>query len=100
MAQQTMSESAIPFPGLEALEWEQVHALVARSISSPAGAIEMEQVAPSMDRARIEHDLAETGEAMAYLRAAGQGGAIRINFNGLPDVAQAVQKLRIEGAAL
>lgn len=92
--------SEIPFAGLDALEWEQVHALVARSVSSPAGAEEMANVVPSADRARIEHDLAEAGEAMAYLRAAGQGGALRINLNGLPDVAQSVQKLRIEGAAL
>ena len=95
-----MTETTLPFPGLEPLEWDQVHALVARSISSPAGALEMELVAPSTDRLRIEHDLAEVGEAMAYLRASGQGGALRINLNGLPDVAQAVQKLRIEGSVL
>ena len=89
-----------PFTGLEALEWDQVHVLVARSIASPAGAEEMAHVTPSMDRARIEHELAEAGEAMEYLRAAGRGGALRINFNGLPDIAQAVLKLRIEGAAL
>ena len=35
-----MTEDSIPFTGLEALEWEQVHALVARSVSSPAGAVE------------------------------------------------------------
>ncbi len=86
--------------GLEALEWDQVHALVARSVASPAGLTEMEHVAPSTDRARIEHDLAETGEAIAYLRAAGQGGVIRINLSGLPDVSVSAQKLRIEGAAL
>ena len=90
----------MPFTGLEALEWDRVHALVARFISSPAGVVEMERVAPSADRVHVEHDLAETGEGMAYLRAAGQGGALRINLNGLPDVAQAIQKLRIEGAAL
>jgi DNA mismatch repair protein MutS2 len=88
------------FRGLEALEWYEVHALVARSVASPAGAEEMARLTPSADRVRIEHDLAEAGEAMAYLRAAGQGGALRVNLNGLPDVAQAVQKLRIEGAAL
>jgi DNA mismatch repair protein MutS2 len=60
----------------------------------------MEGVAPSIDRERIEHDLAETGEAMEFLRAASQGKAIRVNLNGLPDVAKSVQKLRIEGAAL
>jgi DNA mismatch repair protein MutS2 len=95
-----MAETEIPFTGLEALEWDQVHALVARSVASPAGALEIANVTPGTDRVRMEHDLAEAGEAMTYLRAAGQGGAHRINLNGLPDVAQAVQKLRIEGAAL
>jgi len=79
---------------------QQVHALVARSIASPAGAGEMALVTPSINRLRIERDLGEVSEAMDYLRAAGRGGALRINLNGLPDVAHAVQKLRIEGAAL
>lgn len=91
----------MPFTGLEALEWDQVHALIARRVASPAGAEEMARIEPSADRARIEHELAETGEAMEYLRTASKGGgAIRINFSGLPDVAIAVQKLHIEGAAL
>ncbi len=99
-----MTDTNIPFAGLEALEWEHVHALVARSVSSPAGIVEMANVTPTMDRARIERDLAEAGEAMAYLRAGAQGsgqpGALRINFAGLPDIARAVQTLHIEGAAL
>ncbi len=96
-----MTETPIPFAGLEALEWDHVHALVARSVASPAGADTMARIVPSVDRARIEHDLAEVGEAMEYLRTASRGGgAIRINFNGLPDIGQSVQKLHIEGAAL
>lgn len=94
------TNAPVPFAGLESLEWEQVRSLVARSVASPAGAAEMARVEPSTDRARIEQDLAEAGEAMAYLRATSQGGALRINFNGLPDTAVAVQKLRIEGASL
>lgn len=86
--------------GLEELEWEQVHALVSRSVASPAGAEEMARVTPSADRARIEHELAETGEAMTFLRTAREGGGVRISFNGLPDISRAVQKLHIEGAAL
>ena len=90
----------------EALEWEQVVALVARSIGSPLGAAELAQVAPSAEREPVENALAEAGEAIRYLRAAsapqaaGQGAAIRINFNGLPDVTLFIQKLHIEGAAL
>ncbi len=48
----------------------------------------------------------EAGEAVQYLHAAlhptagGRGGALRIEFGGIPDVEQAVYKLRIEGAGL
>ena len=63
-------------------------------------------MSPSVEREFIEGALAECGEAMAYLRAAsspqaaGKGAAIRVNFNGIPNIAAAVQKLRIEGASL
>src|SRR5580658_8448251 len=89
-----------------ALEWEQVLALVARYIGSPLGAAELANVTPSHHREEVESALAEAGEAIRYLRAAsapqptGQGAAIRINLNGLPDVTALVQKLHIEGAAL
>ncbi|HEX4278220.1 MAG TPA: endonuclease MutS2, partial [Bryobacteraceae bacterium] len=89
-----------------ALEWEQVRSLVARHIGSPLGAAELAKVAPSIDREAVVRLLAETGEAIRYLRAAsapqptGQGAAIRIHFNGLPDVTVYIQKLHIEGAAL
>jgi DNA mismatch repair protein MutS2 len=94
------------FTSSDALEWEHVVALIKRYIATPAGDAELGGVQPSIDRDRVERSLAETGEAMAYLRAAsapqtaGKGAAIRINFNGLPDVGVSVQKLRIEGAAL
>ncbi len=87
----------------EALEWEQVRALVKRYIATSAGDAELSLLAPSDDRAAVERALAETGEAIAYLRASaspGAGGAIRVNLNGLPNVSQSVQKLRILGTAL
>jgi DNA mismatch repair protein MutS2 len=89
-----------------ALEWEHVRALVKRYIASSAGDAELARVEPGADQGQIERILAEAGEAMAYLRAAaspqtaGQGAAIRVNLNGIPNVTVAVQKLRIEGAAL
>ncbi len=89
-----------------ALEWEQVRALIQRYVATPAGREELQKVAPSSERADVEALLAETREGMGYLRAAsapqtaGQGAAIRLNFNGVPDIAVAVQKLRIEGASL
>ncbi|MDQ1473146.1 MAG: mismatch repair protein MutS2 [Bryobacterales bacterium] len=88
------------------LEWEHVLALVRRYVATSAGDAELQKIAPSIDRAEIELALAEAGEGMAYLRAAGspqaagQGAAIRVNLNGLPNVTVSVQKLHIEGAAL
>jgi len=89
-----------------ALEWEQVRGLIARYIGSPLGAAELAKLAPSGNREEVEPALAEAGEGIRYLRAAsspqpaGQGAAIRINLNGLPDVTILIQKLHIEGAAL
>ncbi len=91
------------FTSPEALEWEQVRALVKRYICTSAGDAELALIEPSEDRAVVEQSLAEVGEALAYLRASaspGAGGAIRVNLNGLPNVSVSVQKLRIEGTAL
>jgi len=88
----------------EVLEFEALRQLLGRYISSPLGRRELEKVQPHADRERLVEDLAETGEAVEYLRAAvrpaARGGAIRIDFNGLPDTEASVHKLRIEGASL
>jgi len=88
----------------EVLEFESLRQLLGRYISSPLGRRELEKVHPHTDRARLVEDLAEAGEAIEYLRAAARpaarGGAIRIDFNGLPDTELSVQKLHIEGAGL
>ncbi len=87
------------------LEWERVRAIVGRFVSTVAGGALLAEMEPTSDRAAIEASLAETGEAMEYSRSAGgaqtagRGTAIRLNLN-IPDVTQAVQKLRIEGASL
>jgi DNA mismatch repair protein MutS2 len=96
----------VKFSSSDALEFEQIRALVKRYLATSAGAVELERMEPSEDRPAVEAILAETGEAIAYLRAAsapqpgGQGGAVRVNLNGVPDVSVAVRKLHIEGAAL
>jgi DNA mismatch repair protein MutS2 len=92
------------------LEFEALRQLLGRYIFSPLGRRELEKVAPHADGARLADELAEAGEAVEYLRAAARpptagprgrsGGAIRIDFSGLPDVEPAVLKLRIEGASL
>jgi DNA mismatch repair protein MutS2 len=90
----------------EVLEFEALRQLVARFLSGPMGRRELDKVRPHTDRDRLAADLAETGEAIEYLRIAARpqpargGAAIRVDFGGLPDTQAAVQKLHIEGASL
>jgi len=90
----------------QVLEFESLRQLVGRYVASPLGKRELEKVQPIADRAELEAALAETGEAIHYLQTAqhpqagARGAALRIEFGGLPDVEQAVHKLRIEGAGL
>src|SRR4051794_4108553 len=70
------------------------------------GRRELDKLQPHNDRDRLVNDLAETGEAIEYLRLAARpqpaarGAAIRVDFGGLPDTQAAVHKLHIEGASL
>ena len=84
----------------EALEWEDARELVTRYAATTSGVRVLRELEPGTDRAQIERALAEAGEGIAYLRAAGRGAAVRISLGGLPDVTQSVQKLHIEGAML
>ena len=84
----------------EALEWEDARGLVTRYAATTSGVRVLQELEPGTDRVRIEQALAEAGEGMAYLRAAGRGAAVRISLGGLPDVTRSVQKLHIEGAML
>jgi DNA mismatch repair protein MutS2 len=88
------------------LEFEPMRQLVGRYVFSDPGRRELEKVQPRTDGEALAEELAETGEAMEYLRiaarpqAATRGAAIRIDFSGLPDTEPAIHKLRIEGASL
>src|SRR3984957_1534285 len=88
------------------LEYESLRSLLGRYVSSPLGKAELAKIAPHTDAALLSSDLADAGEAVAFLRAAAQpqpgarGAAIRIEFGGIPDLTEAVHKLRIEGASL
>ena len=90
----------------EALEFDALRELVGRHVQSALGRAALGQIAPSSDRALIESALADTGEAIDYLRAsskpqeASRGAAIRPNFGTAADPAPALQRLRIEGAML
>ncbi len=88
------------------LEFEALRALVGRYLRSMLGRSELAQVTPVSDRAAIESALADTAEAIEYLRAASQpqpasrGAAIRVRFDEVADPGPAVARLRIEGATL
>jgi DNA mismatch repair protein MutS2 len=88
------------------LEFYRLRDLVGRYVASPLGRGELAKVEPHSDRPALEADHAETAEAVEYLRsaarpqAAQRGAAIRIDFNGIPELNATVNKLRIEGATL
>ncbi len=90
----------------DTLEFEALRELLRRYVASPLGRRELDKIQPLFDRARIEAELAEAAEAIGYLRSAGRpqpaarGAAIRLDFNGLPDLSSTILKLSIEGAGL
>ncbi|MCS7315552.1 MAG: endonuclease MutS2 [Bryobacteraceae bacterium] len=88
------------------LEFEALRELLGRYVASPLGRAELDRAAPRGDRVSVENELAEVAEAVAYLeiasrpQPAARGAAVRFRFDGLPDPAEALGRLRIEGAAL
>jgi DNA mismatch repair protein MutS2 len=88
------------------LEFEDLKRLLGRFVASPLGGRALAKLTPGDDRAAIEETLAETGEAVEYLRAASRpqpaarGAAVRLRFDPIPDPGEALAKLRMEGACL
>ena len=88
------------------LEFESLRQLLGRFVRSPLGQAELALVEPYSDRARLQETLADVAEAVVYARAATQpqaaskGSAIKIRFDSIPDIRQAVVILQIEGAGL
>ncbi len=85
------------------LEFEALREILRRFVPSPMGQAFLDEMAPLDDQAAAEDLLAETEEALAYLdrtRDAKIGAPVRLRFSGLPDVADPVAKVRIEGAVL
>jgi DNA mismatch repair protein MutS2 len=91
---------------LELLEYEGLRALLGRYVESPGGRRLLEAMRPAANRESAEAALEETAEALAWLREAQRppsgrkAAAAPLRFDGLPDVAAAEAKLRIEGAVL
>jgi DNA mismatch repair protein MutS2 len=77
------------------LEFDTLRDLLRGYAWSALGQARVDQLAPSADRGYIERQQHLTGEIRAYLRT----GA-RFEFGGLLDITRALDKSRIEGAAL
>src|SRR3984957_15031482 len=88
------------------LEFETLRALLARYVRSSLGRAELAKIAPSPDRATIENELADTTEAVAYVRTSSQpqqasrGAAIRVRFDDIAELGSTLPQPRIEGATL
>ncbi|MBV9268919.1 MAG: Smr/MutS family protein [Acidobacteriaceae bacterium] len=94
------------FSSSELLQFGELKELLARYAGSDAGRELVFHLEPHRDRFSLEADLAEAGEAIAYLREAssgqegGRGVAVRLRFDQLRDVGASVRTLHVEGASL
>jgi DNA mismatch repair protein MutS2 len=88
------------------LEFETLRALIGRYVRSSLGRAELQAVEPTSDRAAIENALADTSEAVVYVRASSQpqpasrGSAIRVRFDDIAELGPTLGHLRIEGTTL
>jgi DNA mismatch repair protein MutS2 len=94
------------FSSTELLQFAELRDLVARYAGSNAGRGLVQDLTPHADRAPLEAALAETGEAISYLRdldgaeGAKSGVLLRLRFDQLRDVEAPVRILQVEGASL
>lgn len=94
------------FSSAELLQFEELKDLLARYAGSSAGRDLVAALQPHSDLLALESDLAEAGEAIAYLRevsgaqTAASGAAIRLRFDQVRDISDAVRILKVEGASL
>ena len=88
------------------LQFEDLKELLARYAGSSAGRVLVEDLEPHSDRAALEADLADAGEAIAYLREASgvqesaRGVAVRLRFDQLREIESSLRTLHVEGASL
>ena len=78
-----------------ALEFERLREIVRGNCQSDLGRQAVDSLAPTMDAAWIERQQQLTAEVRAFFRAGG-----RLDFGGLIDPSQLVQRARITGAIL
>jgi DNA mismatch repair protein MutS2 len=96
----------MPFSSTELLQFSELKELMARYAGSSAGRELVSQLEPDSNRNAIESALADSGEAIAYLRElhgsndAKSGSLLRLRFDQLRDVEGPVRILQVEGASL
>ncbi len=96
----------MPFSSTELLQFTDLKELIARFAGSSAGRELVAQLEPDSNRSALESALADSGEAIAYLRElqgandAKSGSLLRLRFDQLRDVEAAVRILQVEGASL
>ena len=84
------------------LEFEPLRALVGRYVRSSLGRAELAQIEPTCDRAQIEAALADTEEAVTYVRTSSEPGnrTARVRFDDIAELGPTLAQLRIEGSTL
>jgi DNA mismatch repair protein MutS2 len=90
-----MAPSEVIHSSTRVLEFEVLRDLLRGYSASPLGVAAIASLAPSTDRTWIENQHQLTDELREFRRVGG-----RFDFSGLVDVAEIVNKSRIEGAAL
>jgi len=96
----------MPFSSTALLQFDELKELLAHYAGSSAGRALIGALEPRHDRFAIESDLADAGEAIAYLRELSgaqettRGAAIRLRFDQLPEIEHSLRTLRVEGASL
>src|SRR5271156_5397580 len=94
------------FGSIQILQFDELLDLIDSYAGSVAGRELVFALKPTGNRPQLVADLAESGEAIAYLREVGspqqsaRGAAVRLRFDHLRDIDAAVRLLRVEGASL
>src|SRR5437867_4928559 len=79
---------------LDALEYYRLKDLVGRYISTEAGKIALDELAPTADEQKLEYKHSITAEAISYLREH------RVPFQDIALLGQVLEKLSVEGVML
>src|SRR6059058_5277852 len=92
------------FHSIGVLQFAELLELLSTYAGSEAGRERILSLEPQSDRARLESELAEAGEAIEFKQAAitspDGGGVTRLLFDNLRDVSVSIRVLQVGGARL